>query len=138
MRITNHFGLEEFACRDGTPYPVEWIEGRLRPLCALLEVLRRELGGHAVAILSGYRTPFYNHFIGGAPASQHLEGRAADIVVSGVSPAAVHDTALQLHAAGELHLGGLGSYPNFTHVDVRPRPLSAGPALWSGGKQTWV
>ena len=123
MKITSHFLLSEFACRDGTPYPAEWIDDRLTPLCDLLEVVRAWFG-RRVRIVSGYRTLAYNRRIGGALASQHPEGRAADFTVAGAAPFTVHAAVLELHRSGSLlergvHLGGLGAYPGFTHVDVR-------------------
>lgn len=122
MRVTLHFDSREFGCKDQpkTPYPAAWIATRLRPLCETLEVVRDALGGRAVTVVSGYRTPAWNARIGGARRSQHVEGRAADIRVAGVSPARVHTTVLRLHAERQLPaLGGLGAYNTFSHLDVR-------------------
>jgi hypothetical protein len=144
---SNHFSVEEFALpplgqklRNGfapAPYPTDWIEGRLRPLCQALEVLREALGGRPIRIVSGYRPKAYNRAIGGARFSQHVEGRAADIVVDGMEAAAVHDLALRLAKEGRMRIGGLGSYASFTHIDVRGVP-PAGPSprlvRWAGGR----
>jgi uncharacterized protein YcbK (DUF882 family) len=119
MKVTPHFSREEFACRDGTPYPERWVASRLHLLCEQLELVRSELGDIAIEITSGYRTPSYNRRIGGALKSQHMEGRAADIVVPGVSPARVHAAILGMYQDGRLAIGGLGRYPRFTHCDVR-------------------
>jgi uncharacterized protein YcbK (DUF882 family) len=129
MKVTTHFSSEEFdrpaRVRAGkqfptAAYPAKWIESRLRPLCETLEVIRSALSA-PLKIGSGYRDPAYNVAIGGARASQHMEGRAADITVRGWSAANVHATILALYAQGKLpHLGGLGIYPGFVHVDVRP------------------
>ena len=101
------------------------------PLCETLEVLRAALG-RPITILSGFRTAAYNRRIGGARASQHVEGRAADIVVKGLSATAVHAKLLELHAVGKLpRLGGLGAYHGFTHVDVRPGDRLA---RWGGSR----
>lgn len=126
--ITPNFWLHEFSCRDGTPYPEEWIAERLRPLCRALEVLRADLGAPLI-IDSGYRTPAYNKFVGGVSASQHTEGRASDIRCMTVKPADVHARALALYQSGLLLIGGLGEYGTFTHMDVRP---GARLARWSG------
>lgn len=72
MLVTSHFSVEEFAqpARRGLlalPYPLEWVEGRMRPLCEVLEVLRRRLGDRPVTVLSGYRSEAYNRAVGGAP-----------------------------------------------------------------------
>lgn len=108
--------------------PAAWVETRLTPLCRQLEVLRAKLGGRAVTVISGYRGPEYNRRVGGARASQHLQGRAADIQVEGVAPAEVHRVALGLYELGELEIGGLGLYSSFVHLDVRGGPLKR----WGG------
>ena len=132
--ITPHFTVEEFRCHSGEAYPAEWINERLRPLCTVLERLRDELGGRPVHILSGYRSPGHNAAVGGAKQSQHMAGRAADITVEGVAPAEVHATLLRLFHAGAIEIGGIGIYPSWVHVDVRPRPSGGHLAQWSGSK----
>jgi uncharacterized protein YcbK (DUF882 family) len=120
MKMTLHFRSEEFACRDGTPYPARWVSSRLAILCEMLEVIRANLIG-SVRVLSGYRPPEYNRRIGGARQSQHCQGRAADIVVEGIKAEDVHRAILAMYARGMLKdLGGLGLYPGFVHVDIRP------------------
>jgi len=128
FRSLGHFTVTEFdqPARRGfnhVPYPTAWIDERLRALITVLEILKATLGGRAVTVTSGYRSPAYNRVIGGATHSQHMQGRAADIKVFGVKPSVVHDTLLQLHRQGLVRLGGLGRYATFTHVDVRPGPL---------------
>ena len=132
MRVTLHFAAEEFACRDGTPYPAEWIEPRLRPLCDVLEAIRTAVGGPLV-LLSGYRTAAYNRRIGGARRSQHVEGRAADLrPPPGWTATRLHGFILGLYHGGELELlGGLGRYPRFVHVDTRPTDRLA---QWTGSR----
>lgn len=124
MNITPHFRLEEFACRSGADYPDKYIQERLVPLCELLEAIRAHFGA-PVKVISGYRTPTYNRSISGAKKSQHIEGRAADIIIGKIGPVFVHDEILLLHRSGAfksrgVYIGGLGCYSNFTHVDVRP------------------
>jgi hypothetical protein len=146
--VSRHFSVEEFGLppaghklRSGfepVPYPTQWIDDRLRLLCQALEVLREELGGRPIRIGSGYRPEAYNRAIGGARFSQHLQGRAADVVVDGVAAGVVHDTALRLAKAGRIRVGGLGAYPTFTHIDVRNvSPDGPIPRLvrWVGGRQ---
>ncbi len=132
--VTQHFDAHEFRCHDGNAYPVGWIPSRLLPLCTVLEVLRAAVGGRAITILSGYRSPAHNAVVGGAFASQHMAGRAADITVEGVAPADVHRTLLHLFDAGKIEIGGLGAYPGWTHLDVRERPASGHLAQWTGAK----
>jgi len=129
MMITQHFSSVEFACHDGIAYPPEWITDRLFPLCQALEAIRAACGDRPVTIISGYRTPEHNAAVGGASKSQHMEGRAADIAVEGMAPSDVHAATLDLFNAGKISIGGLGVYPAWVHVDVRP---------WIGHLAQWV
>lgn len=122
MKVTAHFSSEEFDCKNGTPYPAKHIAGRLTPLCLVLEAIRTAAGGKSVSIVSGYRPEDYNRSIGGARKSRHVQGDAADIKIAGMSVRATHDLALRLHQEGKIVIGGLGSYPSFTHIDIRPGP----------------
>jgi uncharacterized protein YcbK (DUF882 family) len=72
-----------------------------------------------IDIVCGYRTPWSNNYLrqhghGVAEHSQHMEARAIDIRVPGVSSAEVRDAALALGR------GGVGYYAqsDFVHVDV--------------------
>lgn len=135
MKISPHFTYGEFwqkakpvnkkkpKCIFPTevPYPPEWIDDRLRPLVAILEVLRTELGNPPIMISSAYRDPKYNACESGKRDSQHLYGRAVDIKVKGHTPSKVHRTLEDLHRRGKITLGGLGKYPTFIHIDIRPR-----------------
>lgn len=148
MPVTAHFYVSEFACHDGTPYPIgaidddgrTWFEARLLPLCETLEVIRDYYGCKPVHIDSGYRTPGYNAKLkGSATDSQHMKGRAADIKIIGLarSPGDIHRDLLILYHRGLLrHLGGLGLYQTFNHLDVRPRPADDPQhvAQWFGSR----
>ena len=110
--LSPHFQVQDFACNDGSDQIL--IDG---DLVDLLEKIRAAVGGKPVLINSAYRTPEYNASpnVGGAKTSQHLYGRAADVVVSGASPLLVGQIA-------EYYLGwqgGIGVYNGFTHVDTR-------------------
>lgn len=131
--ISAHFTREEFDSRDGTIYPARWIGTRLALLVAVLEDLRARVGGRAITVLSGYRSPAHNRRVGGARASQHMEGRAADIRVAGLSPAEVHAELLAMYREGDHRIGGLGRYNTFTHVDVRPSGAQR-LASWTGSR----
>lgn len=117
MNLTQHFKLEEFDCRDGSPTP-QHIQIRLVELAMNLEKLRAYLGA-PITITSGYRTPEYNRKVGGAPRSQHVEGRAADIRVQGLSPAQVAAKIEELIANGDMAQGGIGIYNSWVHYDIR-------------------
>ena len=89
IRVGKHFTLAEMvrsetASRAGlSNLPTEQrIIDNLKALCAhVLDPLREALG--PVHILSGYRAPAVNAMIGGASSSQHLDGEAADLSVTG-------------------------------------------------------
>ena len=70
-------------------------------------------------IVSGYRSPETNaslrrHSRGVARQSLHMEGRAVDVRMEGVSAHAIRNAALSLYR------GGVGFYPrsNFVHLDT--------------------
>lgn len=116
--LSKHFSLGEFACHCGCGM------ADIEPaLVTILERLREHYGA-PVRVVSGNRCHRHNAAVGGAQASQHLYGRAADIQVQGQVPAAVY--ALLDTWFPERY--GLGRYAGWVHVDVRP-----GPAVrWRG------
>ncbi len=65
----------------------------------------------SITINSAYRCPAHNKKVGGSPKSQHVDGTATDITVSGMTPTAVQDASEGFD--------GLGRYDTFTHVDSR-------------------
>ena len=107
VKLSANFKVSEFACHDGSDTVIISDE-----LVALLQKIREHFG-KAITINSAYRTTAWNAKNGGAPKSQHLLGKAADITISGVTP-------LELARYAEfLGAGGIGLYQSFTHVDVR-------------------
>ena len=105
MKVSRHFSREEFACKCGCGFDVVDIE-----LLKHLEKARYHFG-KPVTINSGCRCKEYNKKIGGAEHSQHLLGKAADIVIKDVSPKEVQEYFNNIN-------GGLGAYSTFTHIDV--------------------
>lgn len=81
----------------------------------LVEYLQkiRDHFGKSVNINSGYRCKTHNAAVGGASASNHMGGKAADIRISGVTPLEVAQYAE--------HIGmlGIGVYSWGVHVDTR-------------------
>lgn len=116
--LNSHFKIAEFACKDGTPYPPEWIDDRLKPLIEQLEIIREKIG-HPLIITSGYRTPVYNRKVAGVRGSLHIEGLAADIKCTKMPPHRVHKIISDLIDEGKIMDGGLGKYKTFTHYDIR-------------------
>ena len=116
MRLTDNFNLFEFSCRDGSAVPVGLMDN-VRELAENLQVLREYLDA-PIKVNSGYRSPEYNQRIKGAKRSQHLQARAADIVVNGYAPDEVAAAIEALILDGKMAKGGLGRYDNFTHYDT--------------------
>jgi len=119
QKLTENFNLSEFKCRDGSSVPDEMLEN-VQLLCDNLQVLRDHIG-KPIRVISGYRSPKYNRRIGGAKKSQHMISKAADIKVSGMSPAEVKAAIIDLIKDGKMMKGGVGLYKTFTHYDVRGR-----------------
>ncbi|ATA76943.1 conserved hypothetical protein [Capnocytophaga canimorsus] len=118
MQLTTHFTKKEFDCRDGSTMPSQAFEN-VKQLAEQLQVLRDYLG-KKITINSGYRSKAYNATLKGAsPKSQHLLGKAADIVIEGMTPKKVAETIEKLIAQGKMKQGGIGIYKTFTHYDIR-------------------
>jgi uncharacterized protein YcbK (DUF882 family) len=91
----------------------------------LLHNLLAQLGrpNALIDVVCGYRSPWSNNYLrtrgpdtGVAEYSQHMQAKAIDIRVPGVSTRRLDRAALSLHE------GGVGYYPvsQFVHVDVGP------------------
>ena len=105
--LSAHFSRREFDCRDGQlAHPDPELIGRL-------ERLRNLCGGRPLRIVSGYRDQAYNRAVGGAPFSQHIYNRAADIPWG-------YAMVSEARAAGFRGIGYCGVWA--VHVDVRPGP----------------
>lgn len=106
-QVGKYFKVREFQSKDG--YPTVLIDDNLVDLLDQI----REYFGKPVVITSGYRTKPHNAAVGGVSNSQHTLGKAADIQVTGVPPAAVQ-TYVYDHSKYTV-----GTYTTFTHVDTR-------------------
>jgi uncharacterized protein YcbK (DUF882 family) len=74
-----------------------------------------------------------------AATSQHPKGRAADITHKILKPHEMFNLVLALYQRGLLpYLGGVGLYPNFIHVDVRPQEPAGHLAIWGGSRPSNV
>lgn len=142
--VSPHFTLGQFVCKQqGTPRYLVLRPALIQKLEAMLAMLnRRGVSARTFAVLSAYRTPFYNAAIGNSTSfSRHHYGDAADIFVDEDGDLRMDD----LNGDGRLDLadarilqgiadeigrggpfaGGLGAYApthghgGFVHVDVR-------------------
>ena len=111
FKLSPHFKRKEFACKCGCGFSL--------PDAELLSVLEdvREHFGKPVNINSACRCPAHNKAVGGAPNSAHVQGIAADIDVSGVTPYEVQQYVLGYYNGKY----GIGCYNTFTHIDVRAK-----------------
>jgi len=129
-RLSPHFMIEEFDCRDGTHVPSAAIPA-LKELCVhILEPLRAKYG--PATVNSGYRTTGYNRSIGGAAFSQHVyddqpSSVAADVRFARGSVAQWARSARWRFNTKSVwrkrSRGGSGRYlsSGFVHVDSGPR-----------------
>jgi uncharacterized protein YcbK (DUF882 family) len=115
--MTEHFNLKEFECRDGSETPPDIITN-LQELAENLEIIRAEIG-YPIEIVSGYRSPSHNKKVGGAKDSQHLTGKAADIIARDKSPYDLFAIISKLQMEGRIKLGGLHLYSGYVHFDIR-------------------
>lgn len=134
MQLTDHFTLAELTASnkaqqlriDNTP-PRELIPN-LVATAQMLEAIRHALGGHAIQVTSGYRSPALNRAVGGEATSDHLSGRAADILVPAFGPptsvAKALATRVSLLNIGQLILEGVGGR-QWVHVSTK---VPANPA----------
>ena len=119
---SEHLSWIELACHDSprTQYPKEWRSDRALELAKAFERVR-ELCGFPLTVNSAYRTPAYNRSIGGAIKSQHVEGRALDLVPVPCNDKNLMALRVAANAARrEGLLRGIGNYTGFVHIDTRP------------------
>lgn len=114
-----HLHWEELACHDGTPYPSTFVmDGRIIELVVMFERIR-DIWELPIGILSAYRTVAHNKSVGGAKNSLHLQGKALDLrPPKGVSIGSFYSVIRA--KSSELGVRGIGRYPTFVHVDIRP------------------
>ena len=114
--MLNHF-LRDYRTNDNAHYPTQEFD----LLHALLTQLHKP--DAVIDIVCGYRTPQTNAYLRGRSAntgvaekSQHIQSKAIDVRVPGVTTERLRDVALSLG------MGGVGYYPQsgFVHVDVGP------------------
>jgi uncharacterized protein YcbK (DUF882 family) len=93
-----------------------------------LEAVRKKAGSSPIGINSGFRSVAYNDCIGGARASQHMYGTAADERQAQVS------NRRQRYIAKRSQFHGIGCYSSQTHnhLDLRieNRDLSSQRSWW--------
>lgn len=127
-QLSANFRARELDCHGDGCCDKTWVDEQL---VAYLQQIRDHFDA-AVTITSGFRCAAHNKSVGGATASKHTQGMAADIVCDGVHPAEV---AKYAESIGVL---GIGLYEtdadgHFVHIDTR-----AVKYFWYGQAQTPV
>lgn len=117
MKLTKNFSKVEFDSKDGAEMPEDVFEN-VKELAKNLQVIRDNIN-EAIHINSGYRSPEHNKKVGGAPKSQHLLGKAADLKTYGIAPQVLYKIILNLIEDGKISQGGVGLYNSFVHYDIR-------------------
>lgn len=110
MKLSDNFRLSEFACNCGCKNQPE-VPPRL---IEILEEFRFHFG-RPIKINSSYRCYKHNKYVGGSVNSQHLVGKAADIVIRDTEPKKVQEYFDTKYP----NSFGMGKYNTFTHIDVR-------------------
>lgn len=113
-QISKNFQYKEFDCQGKGCCSTTIIDEKLVEYVQRI----RDHFGKPVTITSPYRCEVHNKRVGGATKSYHMQGRAADIVVQGVSS---REVAKYAESIGIL---GIGLYETsadgyFTHIDTR-------------------
>jgi zinc D-Ala-D-Ala carboxypeptidase len=89
--LSPDFNLDEFTISQAAERfgynntPSEEVISNLKELCVHVLQPLRELVKAPVVITSGYRSPTVNAVIGGYYHSQHLEGKAADFLITSLT-----------------------------------------------------
>tara|TARA_R110001632_G_scaffold33420_3_gene85512 strand:- start:1477 stop:1860 length:384 start_codon:yes stop_codon:yes gene_type:complete len=126
--MTKNFKIKEFNCKCGCEMPSEVLIN-ITKLANQLQAVR-DFTSYPIIINSAYRCEDHNNAIGSNSSSQHILGKAADIVIFGLDP--VIDTYPLLEdliLSGFILQGGLGMYNSFTHYDIRKTK-----ARWNNAK----
>jgi uncharacterized protein YcbK (DUF882 family) len=83
----------------------------------------RDAVNKPISITSGYRSPEHNAKIKGAKNSQHVQGKAVDIKIKGLTPKEVALIIEGLIESGKIKQGGVGVYATWVHYDIRNKKI---------------
>jgi len=128
MNLSPNFTLEELtrseaAARggwDNTPNEAE-LEN-LKRLAALLQDVKKAVGGKPVMINSGFRSKKTNDAVGSKDSSQHRLGCAADIRVPGMTPRQVVEACIEAQVPFDQIIL---EFDSWTHISVANTPDTA-------------
>jgi zinc D-Ala-D-Ala carboxypeptidase len=128
MNLSENFTYDELtrseaAARhgfDNTPNESE--VDNLKRLAALLEEVKKAVGGKPVMINSGFRSKQTNDAVGSKDSSQHRLGCAADIRVPGMTPRQVVDACIEAQVPFDQIIL---EFDSWTHISVANTPDAA-------------
>ena len=134
-KLSKNFSVYEFRCGlgRGCSCTTTLIDEKLpQHLQAIRDTLEKKHPDKEIVVIitSAHRCARYNRSVNGATSSRHTKGQAADIVVPGIPPLEVAQTA------ESLGILGIGLYEakdcgdDFVHVDERETK-----SFWYGHKQ---
>ena len=109
VQLSKNFASTEFDCHGNGCCSSTKVDSKL---VDYLQQIRNHFG-KAVSINSGYRCAKHNASVGGASRSNHMDGEAADIRISGVTPIEV------ARYAESIGILGIGVYSWGVHIDTR-------------------
>jgi len=115
--MTKNFSKSEFESKCGRDMPEE-VYFNVVKVANQLQYLRDYLG-KPIRVNSAYRSPEHNASVGGVKTSQHILGKAADIVVKDMPTDVLYQYIEDAISNGEMLQGGLGLYDTFVHYDIR-------------------
>ena len=115
--MTKNFSKSEFESKWCREMPEEVYHNVVK-VANQLQYLRDYLN-KPIKVNSAYRSPEHNAKVGGVPKSQHLLGKAADIVVKDMPTEFLYQYIEDAISNGEMLQGGLGLYDTFVHYDIR-------------------
>ena len=122
IRLSRNFVLSEFNCPCGNCQTT--VEDISMNLIYKLQQLRDKFK-LPIKIASGYRCREHNLAIGGAPKSQHMQGKAVDIDTKHLSAHDKHRLIQFIFSLGAF--GGVGIGAGKIHIDVRTTDK---PVFW--------
>ena len=117
MRISKNFTLDEFNVSPSHPELAKGIPINIRPaIIALVTHILQPIcdkTGWTCKINSGYRSIELNRAVGGAPASQHMVGEAADCMfMKDKKPVPIIEV---LKVGKDFNFDQMIAYPTFVH-----------------------
>ena len=135
-RISPHFRIGQFVSKQQGGWPKYVAPGPT--LYAKLELLLAAVNEAGFAadtlhVMSGYRTPFYNHAIGNVRFSRHIYGDAADVFVDIDENTYMDD----LNGDGRVSVDDarvMASWLEGLGADVEFAPLSGGLGIYDANK----